>query len=221
MSMELILLLLESVLLVATIILLVYNIREGKERDILLKEVGNATRVLTRHEYFLTLTESMLDAKEEIIGCITGRPPAGDDVRMTRSIGDTIERMAAKGVRIKYLLPKFPDRLQIGVYYMKAGAEICFSDCLMVHNIRFSIVDEKMVVLGIPESTDETVATKKGYRIPSTELALILKNYFKACENQIGLKEYLEEIIEQTGAKPEHLAREFNLDEKDLKELLV
>ena len=52
MTIELGLLLLESLLLVATIILLVYNIHEGKQRDNLLREVGKATKVLTRQEYF-------------------------------------------------------------------------------------------------------------------------------------------------------------------------
>jgi len=33
-------------------------------------------------------------------------------------------------------------------------------------------------------------------------------------------KEYLREVIKQAGATPEHLAREFPADEKDLKELL-
>lgn len=220
MSMELVLLILESILLVVTVALLLYNIYEGKQRDNLLKEVGKATRILTRHEYFLSLMESMLDAKREIIGCITGRSPTGDDIGMTRNIVDTIERMTGKGVCIKYLLPKFPDRMRIGIQYTKAGAEVRFSNCLMVHNIRYSIVDERVVVLGIPESTGDAEATKKGYKIPSTELALILKNYFKTCENQISLKEYLHEIIEQSGASPEHLAREFHLEEKDLKELL-
>ena len=143
MTIELGLLLLESVLLVATIILLVYNIHEGKQRDNLLREVGRATRILTRQEYFFTLIDTMLDAEQEIIGCITGSPPSGDDIKMTRNIAATIEKMTGKGVRIKYLLPKFPDRLQIGVQYTKAGAEVRFSSCLMVHTIRYSIIDEK------------------------------------------------------------------------------
>ena len=202
MTLELGLLLLESVLLVATVILLIYNIHEGKQRDNLLREVGRATRVLTRQEYFFSLMDSMLDAEQEIIGCITGRSPSGDDIKMTRNIVDAIEKMTQKGVRIKYLLPKFPDRLQIGVQYAKAGAEVLFSSCLMVHNIRYSIVDERIVVLGIPESTGEKEATKKGYKIPSEGLAMILKNYFNTCEKQTSLKEYLQEVIEQTGATP-------------------
>ena len=220
MTMELGLLLLESVLLIATVVLVAYSIYEGKQRDRLLTEVGRATKVLMRQEYFLSLMDSMLDAQREIIGCITGRPPVGDDIKTTRNIVAAIEKMAGKGVRIKYLLPKFPDRLQIGIRYTKAGAEVRFSSCLMVHNIRFSIVDERMVVLGIPESVGEKEATKKGYRIPSEGLALVLKNYFNTCEKQASLKEYLREVIEQTGATPEYLAREFHVDEKDLKELL-
>jgi hypothetical protein len=220
MTIELGLLLLESLLLVATIILLVYNIHEGKQRDNLLREVGKATKVLTRQEYFFSVMESMLDAEREIIGCITGRPPSGDDIKMTRNFVGAIEKMTEKGVHIKYLLPKFPDRLHIGVRYTKAGAEVLFSSCLMVHNMRFSIVDERIVVLGIPESMGEMEATKKGYRIPSEGLAMILKNYFDTCEKRTSLKEYLREIIEQTGATPEHLAREFHVDEKDLRDLV-
>ena len=220
MTIELGLILLESVLLVTTVVLLVYSIYEGKHRDNLLREVSRATRVLTRQEYFLTLLDTMLDAQREIIGCITGRPPAGDDINMTRNIVGAIEKMTGKGVRIKYLLPKFPDRLRIGVEYTKAGAEVLFSSCLMVHNLRYSIIDERIVVLGIPESTGEKEATKKGYKIPSEELALILKNYFNTCERQMSLPEYLQELIEQTGATPEHLAREFHVDEKELKKFL-
>ena len=220
MTLEFGLLLLESVLLVATIILLIYGIHEGKRRDALLKEVGRATRVLTRQEYFFSIMNAMLDAKQEIIGCITGTPPSAEDMQMTRHIADAIENMTRKGVSVKYLLPKFPDRLQIGVQYTKAGAEVRFSSCLMVHSIRYSVVDERIVVIGIPESVGEREATKKGYTIPSEGLAIVLKNYFHDCEKQTSLKEYILEVIEQTGATVEHLAKEFRLDEKELKKLI-
>ncbi len=108
MTIETGLLLLESVLLIATVILLIYSIREGKHRKKLLIEVGKATKILTRQEYFLTVIDSMMDAKKEIIGCITGRPPTGDDRKRTRDIIDAIERLTKKGVRVKYLMPKFP-----------------------------------------------------------------------------------------------------------------
>jgi len=219
MTLETGLLLLESLLLVFTIILLFYSIKEGKQRDKLIMEVGKATKVLTRQEYFLSIIDSMMDAKEEIIGCITGRPPTGDDRKMTRDIVENIKRMTEKGVRIKYLLPKFPDRLHLGYQYMKAGAEIFFSSCLMVHNIRFIIVDEGIVIIGIPEIIGEKEATRKGYRIPSEGLAMVLKNYFNTCERQTSFKDYLKEVIQQTGATPEHIAREYQIDVDELKRI--
>jgi hypothetical protein len=91
------------------------------------------------------------DTEKEIIGCITGRCPPGDVIRRTRNIVGAIEKMNTKGVRIKYLLPKFPDRLYIGVQHAKAGAAIFFGRCLMARNIRYRIVDERSIVLGVPE----------------------------------------------------------------------
>lgn len=220
MTIETGLLLLESVLLIATIILLVYSIREGRQRDNLLMEMGKATKILTRQEYFLTVLDSMMGAQEEVVGCITGRMPGGEDRQMTRDIMATLEGLVKKGVRIKYLLPKFPDRLHIGYLYTKAGAEILYSGCLMVHNMRFIIVDERTVVIGIPESIGETEATKKGYRVPSEGLAMVLKNYFNTCERQTTFPDYIKEVLSQTGATLHHLAREYRMDEDELKKLI-
>ena len=64
MTIEVWLMLLESVLLVATVVLVVYNIYEGKQRDRLLTEVSRATKVFMRQEYFLFLMDSMLDAQQ-------------------------------------------------------------------------------------------------------------------------------------------------------------
>ena len=219
MTLEIGLLALESILLVATIILVVYSIREGRQRDKLLLEMGKATKILTRQEYFLTVLDSMLGAQEEIVGCITGRIPAGDDKQMTRDIFSTIESIAKKGIRVKYLMPKFPDRLHMGYLYTKAGAEVLYSSCLMVHNMRFIIIDERIVVIGVPESVGETEATKKGYRIPSEGLAMVLRNYFNSCEKQMGFADYAREVMKQTGATLQHLAREYKIDEEELKKL--
>ncbi|MBI4847469.1 MAG: hypothetical protein HY808_02685 [Nitrospirae bacterium] len=220
MTIETILLLLESVLLIATIILLVFSIREGRQREHLLLEIGKATKILTRQEYFLSVLDSMINAKEEVSGCITGRVPSGDDKQMTTDIIDTLEGLTKKGVRVMYLMPKFPDRLYLGYLYTKAGAEVFYSSCLMVHNMRFMIVDDSSVIIGIPESVGEMQATKKGYRIPSEGLAMILKNYLDTCENKTSFKGYVNEVMQQTGATLQHIAREFQIDEEGFKDLM-
>jgi hypothetical protein len=220
MSIEIGLLILESVLLIVTIILLVYSIKEGKQRNKLLIEVSRATKVLSREEYFLTVIDSMTDAKREIIGTITGRLPKGEDKKLTRNVTEIIEKLSNKGVKVTYLLPKFPDRLHIGYLYSKAGAEVRYSNCVMVHNLRFIVIDEKSVVLGIPELTGEKEATKKGFRIPSEGLAIILKEYFNQCEYQMSFADYLREVMSQTGASTSQIAKEFEIDESGLTEIL-
>ncbi len=220
MTIETGLLILESILLAATVILLLYSIKEGKERRDLLLEIGRATKILTRQEYFLTVIDSMMDANTEIIGSITGRFPIGDDKKITRAVVENIERLTKRGVRVKYLLPKFHDRIYIGYVYSKAGAEVRYSDCPIVHDVRYMVVDDKLIVIGIPEIIGEKEATKKGYRIPSEGLAAILKEHFYNCWDRNTIYEdYVREVIKQTGAAPKTLARELQIDEEELERI--
>lgn len=220
MPIEKVLLILESALLLATIIILLYSIKEGRGRRALLMEVGKAVKILTRLEYFLIVTDSMRDAKKEIIGCITGRLPAGDDKKRTKEIISNIERLTKEEVQVRYLLPKFPDRLHIGYLYSKAGAEVRYSGCPIVYDIRYIIVDNKLVIIGIPEVIGEKEETRKGYRIPSEGLSSVLKKHFNTCwEDSIPYEKYAQEVIKQTGATIKLLARELQVDEKELERL--
>lgn len=220
MSIETILLLLESVLLIVTVILLLFSLREGRGRRDLLLQVERATKVLTRQEYFLTVTDSMMDAKSEVIGFITGRLPTGEDKKRTRVIITNIERLTRSGVRVKYLLPNFHDRAHIGFLYTKAGAEIRYGSCPIVHDLRYIVVDNRLAVIGLPESIGEKEATRKGYKIPSEGLAVVLKEYFYRCwEKNMSYEEYLREVIKQTGASLKTLAQELQIDEEELERL--
>ncbi len=220
MRIETILLLLESVLLIVTVVLLLFSLREGRGRRDLLLQVERATKVLTRQEYFLTVTDSMMDAKSEVIGFITGRLPTGEDKKRTRVIITNIERLTRSGVRVKYLLPNFHDRAHIGFLYTKAGAEIRYGSCPIVHDLRYIVVDNRLAVIGLPESIGEKEATRKGYKIPSEGLAVVLKEYFYRCwEKNMSYEEYLREVIKQTGASLKTLAQELQIDEEELERL--
>lgn len=217
MTIELSLLILESILLIATVVLLIFSLKEGRGRSRLLLEVERTTRILTREEYFLTVTDAMMDAEHEVAGSITGRLPVGDDKKRVRDVVSNIEKLTKKGIRVKYLLPKFPDRLHVGYLYSKAGADVRYSGCPIVHDIRYIIVDNKFVVIGIPENVGEKEATRKGYRIPSEGLASILKAQLESCWDQnIPFEKYVQEVLKQTGATPRLLAREMQLDEEAL-----
>ncbi|MCK4458952.1 MAG: hypothetical protein KAU52_04420 [Methanosarcinales archaeon] len=221
MTVETTLLILESVLLIATIILLLYSIKEGKSRKKLLLEVGKATKILTRQEYFLTVTDSMMDARVEVIGFITGRLPTRDDKKRVRDIINNIEKLTKNDIKVKYLVPKFPDRLHIGYLYSRAGAEVRYGIGAIASDIRYIIVDDRFVVIGIPESMGEKEATKKGYRIPSESLAAILKDQFYRCwEESMTYEKYVEEAIKQTGLSPKQLGRELQIDETEIERFI-
>jgi hypothetical protein len=216
-SLELGLLILESVLLVATIVLLVLSLKEGRGRDRLIMEVERATRVLSRHEYFITVTDTLMDAEVEVVGSITGRFPIGDDSKRTKEVAYTIEKLSQAGVRIRYLLPRFHDRLHVGWLYRRAGADVRFGSDPHLHDFRYVVADGKVAVIGIPEETGAQEATKRGFRVPSQGLSSLLKEDFeRSWENATHFSDQVKETISHTGMTPEALAREFKIDIEDL-----
>jgi len=220
MPIETILLILESLLLGVTIILLLFSIKEGRGRKNLLLEVEKTAKVLTRQEYFLTVMDAMLDAKAEVAGFITGRMPTGDDTKRTRAIVNYIERLSGEGISVKYIIPKFHDRIHLGHMYSKAGAQVRYSTCAIVHDFRYIVVDERIVVIGIPESVGEKEATRKGYRIPSEGLSAILREYFDRCwEGDVGHADYVKEVIKQSGATLKVLSQELQISEEELEKI--
>nr|MDA8087694.1 hypothetical protein [Nitrospiraceae bacterium] len=180
MKIEISLLVIESVLLLFTILLLLDSIKEGRSRSKLLLEVERATKAFTRIEYFLAVVDSMSDARREVEGLITGRHPGHIDKKRTDDILNAIEKAARNGVSVKYLLPRFHDRLYMGSLYAKAGAEVRYGGCPILHDLRYMTVDDRMTVIGIPEDSEKE-ATKKGFQIVSEGLTSILREHFNHC----------------------------------------
>lgn len=217
---ELSLLVLEALLLVFTISLLWLSIKEGRGRDKLIGEVSRATRTLTQHEYFVTIMDAMVDAETEIVGVITGRMAFGEEAKRTKEIVLNLEKLRDNGVKVKYVMPRFQDRLHVGWRYTKAGAEVYYSACAFVHDLRYMVVDGRVTLIGVPESVGEKEATKKGYRIPSEGLGHIMKTSFGGCLNEsVSFEEFVRETIKQTGAPVKTLARELNIPEDELEKI--
>lgn len=217
MRVETVLLVLESVLLIFTIVLLLFNIKEGRGREKLLREVSRATKTLTRVEYFLTVSEALAEAKTEVVGLTTGRMPGPEDWNRTRDIAERIKKITASGIKVKYLLPHFHDRLYIGHLYTKAGAEVRYSTCAIPFDIRYMVVDDRVLIIGVPESTGEKEATRKGYRIPSEGLASLFKEHFYNCwDRAIDFRAYMRDVIREAGVLPGQLAQELHIEPGEL-----
>jgi hypothetical protein len=223
MNIETALLILESVLLLTTIALLAYSIRESRQRNNLILEVSRATKTLTRMEYFQAVTDSMAESAKEIIGCVTGHRLSGvEDERRIKNILGVIEKAVARGVSVRFLLPRFHDRLYMGFLYHKAGAEVRYSNCAMVYSLRYNVVDSQLVVMGIPEAASEEASTSKGHRLPSEALAVIMRSHFYQCwEKNPTFEDYLKEVLQQTGTSIQRLALETGVDIKQLEAVLA
>jgi hypothetical protein len=222
MHIETVLLILESVLLLVTIILISLNIKEGRERSALIRQVGQASKTLTRLEYFLAANDAISDAEKEVAGFITGRKPTGSDVNRVNSFARAIGRAKAKGVSVRYILPRFQDRLYVGYLYSNLGAEVRYSVSSNSQTMRYMVVDCERVVMAIPESISEREMTSKGYIIPSVALASILKENFDKCwQESISFNDYVHETLEQTGTTLGELALEIGVDSRSLKKILT
>ena len=200
-------------MLLVTLGFLLYSIHEGRQRSRLLVEVKNATKTLTRLEYFLTVSESLLESKIEVVGCVTGRRPIGDDEKKVGSVMNTIKTATSRGVKVKYILPKLPERLYMGCLYESAGAEIRYASCSLVNSMRYMVVDRSLVIIGIPEHAGEKNATNKGHKLPSQGLASILQNHFAECwERDLPLKGYIKEVMDHTGMQVKQVSTELGIE---------
>ena len=92
--------------------------------------------------------------------------------------------------------------LLVGYLYSKIGVDVRYNDCVLVNDMRYMVVDDKFVLIGVPEVTGEKEPTKKGYRIPSMGIAAIIREHYNRCwKSRITFKyeDYVKEIIMSGG----------------------
>ncbi|HYC26591.1 MAG TPA: TrmB family transcriptional regulator sugar-binding domain-containing protein [Nitrososphaerales archaeon] len=192
------LLVVEPFLLIVTLLLLVLNRREQKGRDRLLERLSAATDVVSRQEYFVTVLGSLQSAKDYVVGSVTGSSPNAEESEVLHQVVEAISAATSRGVKVRYLLPLAPDRLQVAQMYSAAGAEVRFNPGVLVADARYMIVDDRSVVVGVPERKGKDEPTRKGYIIPSETVGALFKGDF---DSKWGSPEtrmyasYLEEVV--------------------------
>ncbi len=189
------LLLVDLMLLIATIILLYFSRHEAEGRRKLVEHLIEATRVLTRTQYFHFVIDAMRSAKREIFGSITGAKP-GESLEFFEKIVDEIQHATSKGVRIRYLVPEGRGCLYVGYRYTKAGAEVRYHSGLVVYDLRHMVVDDRVVAMGFPERVGAEQPTRTGIKIESESLAKIFKERFeKLWREAVPYEKYLSQVI--------------------------
>jgi hypothetical protein len=173
------LLLIEPLLLIATLLLLFLNRREQRGRDSLLRRLSAATDVVSRQEYFVAVLGAFQSANVYVYGSVTGSAPQPEESEVIHQLTEAMSSAAKRGAKVRYILPLAPDRLQVAQMYTNAGAEVRFNPGVLVSDARFMIVDDKSVVVGVPERKGRNEPTRKGYVIPSETVASLFKKEFE------------------------------------------
>jgi phosphatidylserine/phosphatidylglycerophosphate/cardiolipin synthase-like enzyme len=195
---NLLLLVVELFLLIVTIGLLILNRREQHGRDTLLTHLSAATDVVSRQEYFVSVLDSIQTAKKYIHGIVTGSAPPPQEAEVIHKVVDAISQAVARGVDVRYLFPHSPERLQVAQQYVKAGANVRFNPAVLVRDARYMLVDDKSVVIGVPERKGTDEPTRRGYVVPSETVAAMFREEFEkswTSSETKGYRDYLTEVV--------------------------
>jgi hypothetical protein len=223
-----VLLIVELILLLATLSLIILARRESSARENLLQQMTHTARMVSRQEYFNSLHFVMQNAKRSIRGSITGSAPTTSEQKdQVQAITDHIRVAKDRNLLIQYLLPKSPDRIVVANMYREVGADIRLHPGILVSDLRYTIVDNNYTVLGLPSSAGENQPTREGYLIPSEGLAQIFLAQFQSKWNEaVPYDDYLKEVlVEIRGHNPtvstELLSVQLQIPESEVKRILT
>jgi hypothetical protein len=222
------LLLIEPFLLIATLLLLVFTRREQRGRDSLLERLSAATDVVSRQEYFVAVLGSLQSSGSYVYGSVTGSAPQPEETEVVHQLIEAVSSAVARGVNVRYLLPLAPDRLQIAEMYAKAGAVVRFNAGVLVRDARYMIVDDRSVVIGVPERKGRNEPTRKGYVIPSETVASLFRQDFESRWNSVETRtheSYLADVINDARRSnptisPDLIAANLKIDREEADRLL-
>ena len=222
------LLIVELVLLLATLFLIILARRESRARETLLEQMAHTARIVSRQEYFNSVHFVMQNAKNSIKGSITGSAPTTSEQKdQVQAIIDHIRLARNRNVSIQYILPKSPDRVVVVNRYLDAGAEVRFHPGILVSDMRYTVIDNNYTVLGLPSSVGENQPTREGYVIPSEGLAQVFLRQFQTrWEEATAYDQYLRSVLSEIrnhnpAISTELLSSQLQIPETEVKRILT
>jgi hypothetical protein len=140
--------------------------------------------------------DTLKSAKKNVHAIVTGTAPSEASKTFVDGVLQAMTNSHENGVSLNYLMPKSPEKLEMGYKYTRTGAKVRFHDGLVVYDLRFTLIDEKYTVVGLPEMTGATEPTRKGALLKSDTLANILLDYFnKFWGSGEDYNTYLTEVV--------------------------
>jgi hypothetical protein len=188
------LLIVEIILLGATIYLIIKSREEYRGRLLLLEKMRVAIDLLTRREYFDAVFDIYREARGWVVGTVTGSKPRDADRPLLDNLLNLLESKIRDGVNIRLVIPRSPDKLYMGYRYNSIGVDVKFHENLLIYDLRFTVADGRVVVMGFPIETGEAKPTRRGVKIYSETLAGILTRNFERywlSKQAISYEDYL------------------------------
>jgi hypothetical protein len=183
--------------------------------------------MLSRQEYFSYVLLAMQTASKSISGSIKGSPPTNaEQEQFVEKVIEHIGLARKRGVAVQYLMPKATARLSVAYRYREAGAEVRFHPSLVVSDFRYTVIDGKYNVIGLPSAVADNAHTGEGYMIVSEGLAEMFLTQFAAkwseamdYDNYAGavLSEMTQEV---TNSSVSLLSTELKIPEAEVRRLL-
>ena len=196
---QILLLIVELILLVATLFIVQTSRKEQNGRERLIQEMYKTARIVSREDYFNHVMEGYQTASLNVLARVTGKKPAESEKEMVEHLISSIGMaVGTRGVEVKLLLPKSPGRIASGHRYTKVGATVRYHPGIIASDVRYMVIDDKTVVMGLSGKTGEQEPTRTGYRIPSEGLAGVLRiDFMKHWESKeaIDYEKYVQEIL--------------------------
>jgi hypothetical protein len=221
---QLLLLVVELVLLVATFTVLWANRREARSREALIQHFTSVADVITRQEYFVAVIDTIQRAERSLLGSVTGSSPSSEEGEIIQQILDTLKGATVRGVSIRYLLPHSPDRLRMAGLYARNGADVKFNHSVLISDARYMCADGNVVLIGVPDRSGGNEPTRKGYSIRSETVSRLFAKDFEDQWNSpdsIGYEDYLRELVGKARASnptasPELIATNLRIGKEDV-----
>jgi len=223
-SLQILLLFVELFLLVATLALLLLSRRESKSRELMMQHFSSVADVITRQEYFVAVVDIIQKAEKWLCASVTGSPPTPEESEVIEQILKALKDASERGVSIRYLIPLSPDRLQMAKKYKSSGAEVRLHPSLPFSDVRYTIADGKITLIGVPGRKGKKEPTRKGYSIPSESVAQLFRSNFESLWDSPDSKTYdayLKELVSQAIATNPNISAELlgsnlGLDKEDV-----
>ncbi len=174
---------------IAAVIFIVLERRARREH---IKAVKDHTRALSRQVYESLIEDGVRNAKKRIY-CYWHSLHAEETSQRYAMINELLVEKRSKGLDVTLIVAKDPSRIAAAYELIQEEVPVLFQESLLISDLRFSLFDEKMTVVGLAEAEiDSDKPSRHGVDISNHKLNAMLAQHFEA---ELATASSLEEFV--------------------------